>query len=215
MIAGVILALVFPIAGASNFALPVACCGPAIGKTTADIIIVPPVVVPPVVIPPVVVVPPEVVVPPVVVPPVVVPPEVVVPPVVVVPPEVVVPPVVVVPPEVAVPPEVVAPTVIAAPLVEVATATPQIQSFVGSALVSSAVAGMNFTVVGTGVRMPPIQLTQAPPVQPAPFSTTEAQGLAVAPEILPVQRAPVVAVPVEKPPNIPVGARRPPKLDRN
>jgi hypothetical protein len=56
----------------SNFALPVACCAPFVGRTTgniipAPIIVVPPVVVVPPVAPPVVVVPPEVVVPPVVV----------------------------------------------------------------------------------------------------------------------------------------------------
>jgi hypothetical protein len=57
-------------ANASNFALPISCCAPIVGKTTANItpapiIVVPPVVVVPPVAPPVVVVPPVAVVPPV------------------------------------------------------------------------------------------------------------------------------------------------------
>jgi filamentous hemagglutinin family protein len=109
-------------ANAGNFALPVACCGPAVRTTTATITPVPPVVVPPdVVVPPVVVVPPDVVVPPVVV----VPPEVAVPPVVVVPPDVVVPPVVVVPPEVAAPPVAEVLPEIAAPPVSPPRITPR------------------------------------------------------------------------------------------
>ncbi|MDL2356049.1 MAG: filamentous hemagglutinin N-terminal domain-containing protein, partial [Pseudomonadota bacterium] len=99
-------------ANADKYALPVACCGPIVARTTANIsaavIVPPPVVVPPVVVPPVVV--PPVVVPPVVVPPVVVPP-VVVPPIVV--PPVVVPPVVV--PPVVVPPVIVPPVVVVPP----------------------------------------------------------------------------------------------------
>ena len=57
---------------AAQFALPVACCGPVVARTTGTIVaaVVPPVVVPPVVVPPVVVIPPVVLPPVVVIPPV-------------------------------------------------------------------------------------------------------------------------------------------------
>src|SRR5450830_413265 len=129
---------------ATDYALPVSCCGPnagsanTIGAISAPPVVIPPVVVPPVVVPPVVVPPvvepplvaPPVVVPPVVVPPVVVPP-VVVPPVVVPPvvvPPVVVPPVVVPPvvvPPVVVPP-VVVPPVVVPPVVEPPVVVPPV-----------------------------------------------------------------------------------------
>jgi len=93
-------------ASANNFALPVSCCGPIVGRTTGTIlaaVVVPPVVVPPVIAPPPVAVPPPVVVPP----PVGLPPPVVLPPPVALPPPPVEAPTpVVLPPPVALPPPV-------------------------------------------------------------------------------------------------------------
>ncbi len=176
----------------NNFALPVTCCAPIVGKTTADI------TAPVVIVPPVVVVPPAEVVPvevaPVVVAPVVVAP-VEVAPVVVAPVEVV--PVVFAPVEVA--PGLV---LVETPLV-LPTATqlglPMFQNFVG--LVSRGPVGMNLTVVDTGVRMPPIQLAATPPV--------------VVPPVTPPVQPPPVVVPPVAPPQIYVPPVLPPRRDRN
>jgi filamentous hemagglutinin family protein len=154
-------------------------------------VVVPPVVEPPVVVPPVVVPPvvePPVVVPPVVVPPVVEPP-VVVPPVVVPPvvePPVVVPPVVVPPvvqPPVVVPPVEVPPVVVAPPVVlpvvvpPLAELPPQVSQptplavrpdtsvLTGLAPVPVFAAAIpQFSVIGTGVNMPSVQLASVQPV---------------------------------------------------
>ena len=90
------------------------------------------------------------------------------------------------------------------PPVVVAAETPQVQETVEGTLISSpliqnsvgsvsgGLAGLNLTVIGAGVRMPPVQLAETPPVQPAP-----------------------VVVPPEMPPKIYVPPQRPRKPDRN
>jgi hypothetical protein len=115
---------------------------------------------------------------------------------------VVVPPVVV--PPVVVPPLVV-PPVAEVPVVEAPAAWPPVvmpdemqpvQNFVDST--SGRMAGLNLTVIGAGVRMPPVQAVYTPPVPPPPV---------VAP--------PVVVPPVTPPPAIYVPTERPRKPDRN
>ena len=115
---------------------------------------------------------------------------------------VVVPPVVV--PPVVVPPLVV-PPVAEVPVVEAPAAWPSVvmpdetqpvQNFVDST--SGGMAGLNLTVIGAGVRMPPVQAVYTPPVPPPPV---------VAP--------PVVVPPVTPPPAIYVPPERPRKPDRN
>ena len=174
-------------ANASGYALAVACCGPAVCRTTADItavVVVPPVVVPPVVVPPVI---PPVVVPPVVVPPVI--PPVVVPPVMVPPvvPPVVVPPVVV-PPVI---PPVVVPPVENPPLPPVWTPpTPP------------------------AVIPPGYVLTVVPPA-PRPPSVVEVATPPTPPVVVPLVPVLPVVVPVETPTQKYQAPVRKPKPERN
>ncbi|WBH18045.1 two-partner secretion domain-containing protein [Sphingomonas radiodurans] len=174
-------------------------------------VVVPPVVEPPVVVPPVVVPPvvePPVVVPPVVVPPVVVPPlvepPVVFPPVVV--PPVVVPPVVVAPvvtpPVTEVPPVVVLPVVVP-PLAELPPLAPQptpvavqpdTSILTGLTPVPAFAAAIpQFSVVGTGVNMPTVQLAS---VQPAPVQQAQDDRPAAGAERVGNAFLPAPAVPV-------------------
>jgi hypothetical protein len=64
-------------------------------------------------------------------------------------------------------------------------------------------AGLNLTVIGAGVRMPPVQAVYTPPVPPPP--------VVVPPVVVP----PVVVPPVTPPPAIYVPTERPRKPDRN
>lgn len=158
---------------AARFALPVACCGPAVGRTTGNLlaVVVPPtpvVVPPPVIVPvpvPVVIVPPPVIIPPPVIPPAVIPPAVI-------------PPVVVIPaPDVEAAPDQVlpqfAPFVVAplllrtpAPLLQVA---PTPQAPMELVLVQAPVAPVAAPVapVAAPLAAPPAPAA-APAVQPAP-----------------------------------------------
>jgi len=133
---------------------------------------------------------------------------------------IVVPPVippVVTPPDVA-PPVEPAPVVEApeTPPVEVEAETPEVQQTVQDTLSSSPLirdsvgkvsrgelAGLNLTVIGAGVRMPPIQLAETPP---APV---------LVPPVTPLVQPPPVVVPPEMPPQIYVPPQRPRKPDRN
>jgi filamentous hemagglutinin family protein len=101
-------------------------------------------------------------------------------------------------------------------------------------------AGLNLTVIGGGVNMPPIQLAQTPSARPVPVATPPAYAEPVVPtgtppartipgvptETPPAQAVPgvptetppaqaVPGVPTETPPAIFVPSRRPPKQDRN
>jgi hypothetical protein len=88
------------------------------------------------------------------------------------------------------------------------TQSPLIQHAVATALLVPA--GLNLTVVDTGVRMPPVQLAQTPPVPNAPITVSEEiQPAAVPPE------TPSAVVPPVTPPPIYVPPRLPPRLDRN
>jgi filamentous hemagglutinin family protein len=130
-----------------------------------------------------------------------------------------------------VPPPVVVTPPFSPPPVVLAAETPQIQETVQDTLTSSpliqysvgavtgGLTGLNLAVIGTGVRMPPVQVAEvlvpmvpvaavpeAPPVQPTP--------VVVPREAPPVQPTPFV-VPPEAPPTIYVPPQRPRKPDRN
>jgi hypothetical protein len=112
----------------------------------------------------------------------------------------VIPPVVVPPTEVIPPPVVVTPPVATPPiaLAAVPLAEPELPQIGPGPATETLHPGLNLTVVGTGVRMPPIVLAQRSPVPP--------------PLIVP----PAAAVPPEvTPPPIYVPPVRPPKPDRN
>jgi filamentous hemagglutinin family protein len=174
----------FTLGGASaGFALPVACCGPAVGRTTADI--TPAIIVVPV--PPLVpIVPP------------------VVPPLAVVTPPFSPPPVLAAleAPSVALAPEVPQLSPEAPQLApEASQFAPQAPQLERASATLQMVPGVNLTVVGAGVRMPPIQLVETMPVR------TEAVGMA--PE------KSLVDGPAEMSPRFDVPPPLPPRRDRN
>ena len=178
-------------ANASQYALAVPCCGPAVLTTTGNITAVVPPVVPPVVVPPV---EPPVVVPPVE-PPVVVPP--VVPPVVVPPvePPVVVPPVV---PPVVVPP--VEPPVVVPPVVPPVVVPPVVPPVVVPPVEPPVVV----PPVEPPVVLPPVWTPPTPPtVTPRGYVLTVVPP-STPPSVLVVETPPVVVPPVLVPPVVPV-----------
>jgi len=162
-------------ASAGNFALPVACCGPAVRTTTGDITPIIAAPVPPIVpIVPAPVVPPAVVTPPFSPPPVVTPPAVVEVP----------PAVVAIPPLAVVTSGGTAPIALVPvpPQVGLSEATEQFHP------------ELNLAVVGTGVRMPPEQLAQRTVIPPPPLPPP-------APPVIVVPPAPPsVYVPPVRPP---------------
>jgi hypothetical protein len=125
---------------------------------------------------------------------------------------VVVPPIIL-PPVVVLPPGETAP-------VEVASA-PLIQNTAGS-VSSLEVPGLNLTVTGTGVRMPPIVIAMAPPVEQVRVAVMpEAPPPVLRPAVIVSREAPpralppAVIIPRAAPPQIFVPPHRPRKPDRN
>ncbi|MCG2594973.1 filamentous hemagglutinin N-terminal domain-containing protein [Ramlibacter sp. XY19] len=189
---------------AANFALPVACCGPAVAKTTGAILAAvvvppapPPVVVPPA--PPPGVVPPTPAPPPVVVPPappaVVVPPPVVVPPA---PPPVIVPPV----PVVVVPPVPVAPVPVPVVIVPPPVVVVVPPAAAGEALEAPPPRFLPFVVAPLLLQAPTPLLVVAP-ADAAPVAFVLAPVPAA---VAPAPAAPVIAPAAEA---APVPARAP------
>jgi hypothetical protein len=95
------------------------------------------------------------------------------------------------------------------------TTTSSSQDAVGS---SAGVAGLALTVVGGGVRMPPVQLAQTAPVRTPPVALAPADAAAVEPGPV-MQSAPVQTLPAvgqtAAPPAGSLLLRRKPKHDRN
>lgn len=94
---------------------------------------------------------------------------------------------------------------------DTAESAPSIQNAVGA---TSGVAGLNLTVLGGGVRMPPVQLAEVAPVRTPTRSAPVGDPAAAAPlqVMAPVQAAPTLT---RRPARPAAPARRTPKTDRN
>jgi filamentous hemagglutinin family protein len=104
-------------------------------------------------------------------------------------------------PPVLVPPVLVPPVLVPSVLVPPVTELPIMEAPDEEGLTVMP-AGLNLTVMGSGVKTPPVQLAQAATAPPAPV-------------VAPALPAPVVVVPPETPPKIYVAPVRQPKKDRN